>query len=175
MIRPQGWPSFLSCCLADIDIHAKSHDRPLGLLHPKNNTGIEVGVRCPFIMYRFLSLVAISSLARASVIQHPLHESSNSQTLISSSKELVSSKALQGHITSNGLLKRAKDLFKIAELGTEEYNHPTRVIGSAGKLQIISGTSSTDCMSYRTPGNDRLHLFRSRRARRVLRNLEPDF
>jgi aminopeptidase Y len=95
-------------------------------------------------MYRFLYLVALSSLARSTVIQYPLHGSSDPQALISSSKELVSSKALQAHITSKNLLKRAEDLYKIAELGTDEYNHPTRVIGSEGRLQRVTCPSSTD-------------------------------
>jgi hypothetical protein len=83
-------------------------------------------------MSRLLSLVALSAIAAASVVQHPLNDGSGSQAPISS-KPLVSSKALEGHITSNKLLKRARKLFEIAELGAADYNHPTRVIGSSGK------------------------------------------
>jgi hypothetical protein len=80
-------------------------------------------------MYRLLSLVSAASLVAASAIQQPLRES---ETPLISTKELVSSTALEAHITKENLLDRAKQLFKIAELGAEEYNHPTRVIGSKG-------------------------------------------
>lgn len=87
-------------------------------------------------MYRFISFVGISSLAAAAVIQQPLIESDPQTPLIGTSKELVSSKALEAHITQKNLLKRAKELFRIAELGADDYNHPTRVIGSKGKLPL---------------------------------------
>ncbi|GAB1210928.1 hypothetical protein ATERTT37_000038 [Aspergillus terreus] len=58
-------------------------------------------------------------------------------------KELVSSEALQSHVDSNNLLKRAEALYKIAELGNDEYNHPTRVIGSKGHLGTIDYIYST--------------------------------
>jgi aminopeptidase Y len=83
-------------------------------------------------MSRLLSLVTLSAIAAASVVQHPLTDGSNSQALIKS-KPLVSSEALEGHIKPKNLLRRAEKLFEIAELGAADYNHPTRVIGSAGK------------------------------------------
>ena len=83
-------------------------------------------------MNRLFSLVTFSAAAAASVVQHPLNDGPSSQALIKT-KPLVSSKALEGHITSKNLLKRAEKLFEIAELGAKDYNHPTRVIGSAGK------------------------------------------
>lgn len=83
-------------------------------------------------MARLFSLAALSAAAAASVVQHPLNDGSSLQTVISS-KPLVSSDALEGHITAKGLLKRARKLYDIAELGAADYNHPTRVIGSAGK------------------------------------------
>jgi aminopeptidase Y len=86
----------------------------------------------------FLSLVAVSSIAAAAVLQLPLTELADGQVVISASKELVSSKGLEGHITQKNLLKRAKELYKIAGLGVDEYNHPTRVIGSLGKLRTPS-------------------------------------
>ncbi|KAL4892210.1 hypothetical protein BDV59DRAFT_54611 [Aspergillus ambiguus] len=58
-------------------------------------------------------------------------------------KELVSSEALQSHVDADNLLKRARDLYKIAELGIDEYNHPTRVIGSQGHLGTIDYIYST--------------------------------
>jgi hypothetical protein len=85
-------------------------------------------------MYSILPLIAAASLARASIIQQPLIKPSE-QALIGSydSKPLVSSEALEAQMTKGNLEKRAKELFKIAEEGIEEYNHPTRVIGSKGK------------------------------------------
>jgi aminopeptidase Y len=47
---------------------------------------------------------------------------------------LVKTEALQASISSERLLARAKDLYEIAKLGEGEYNHPTRVIGSQGRL-----------------------------------------
>lgn len=86
-------------------------------------------------MHSILLLVALSSLAAASIPQQPLVYSSNAEApLISSSKQLVSSDALESHITKENLLKRAKELEAIAQEGINEYNHPTRVIGSKGKL-----------------------------------------
>jgi len=80
-----------------------------------------------------LSIIPLATLATSSALQQYLHEASHSQASLSSgSKPLVDSKALQDHITSNNLLKRANKLFEIAQLGVEEYNHPTRVIGSDG-------------------------------------------
>lgn len=75
--------------------------------------------------------VAIATLLLGEVgaVQLPLLQS---QVPITSDKELVSSSALQGHVRAENLLKRAKELSKIADLGEEEYNHPTRVIGSKG-------------------------------------------
>ena len=82
-------------------------------------------------MLRLLLGVLLSSLVSGSAIQHPLSDSSSLATLISR-KPLVDSETLQSHITSDKLLRRAKHLYKIAELGEDEYNHPTRVIGSEG-------------------------------------------
>lgn len=82
-------------------------------------------------MNRLFPFLALSAIATASVVQHPLQDVSDSQVIINS-KPLVSSEALEGHITSKNLLKRAEKLFEIAELGAADYNHPTRVIGSAG-------------------------------------------
>lgn len=90
-------------------------------------------------MKSILALVVLSTLAASSAVQQPLQASdqANQQALIntnSKSKPLVSSTKLQDHIHSENLLKRAKELYEIAKLGIEEYHHPTRVIGSAGRL-----------------------------------------
>jgi len=100
----------------------------------------------PFLMMHLLSLLALPALALSAVVQQLLVDDVESQTpLISTSKELVNSTALEAHITKTNLLERAKHLFKIAELGAEEYNHPTRVIGSKGKPQLHH------CIIYETP------------------------
>jgi len=83
-------------------------------------------------MKSLLSLIPFTTLVASSAIQQPLHEAPISQTPLST-KPLVNSTNLQDHISSDNLLKRAKKLFEIAQLGVAEYNHPTRVIGSAGK------------------------------------------
>jgi len=52
-------------------------------------------------------------------------------------KPLVDSSALQDLVSKDRLLRRAQELYGIAKLGEDEYNHPTRVIGSAGKLDHV--------------------------------------
>lgn len=47
-------------------------------------------------------------------------------------RPLVKTEALQAEISAFNLEKRAVALYSIAELGEDEYGHPTRVIGSAG-------------------------------------------
>jgi aminopeptidase Y len=42
--------------------------------------------------------------------------------------------ALQARIHSKSLWKRAEKLYQLAEKSTEDYGHPTRVIGSKGRL-----------------------------------------
>jgi aminopeptidase Y len=53
-------------------------------------------------------------------------------------KPMIDSEALQASITADNLLKRAEELYEIAKLGEEEYNHPTRVIGSEGASSVAS-------------------------------------
>lgn len=52
-----------------------------------------------------------------------------------SKKQLIDTEALQALIKPEKLLHRAKELYEIAKLSEDEYNHPTRVIGSKGKLR----------------------------------------
>jgi aminopeptidase Y len=86
-------------------------------------------------MRRSVILTAVSGLHLASAIQIPLFLSSQAQEPIThGSKELVSSSAIQELISSDNLLKRANQLYEIAQLGEDEYNHPTRVIGSKGTI-----------------------------------------
>lgn len=123
------------------------------------------------IMCQLLLLVAFSALASASVVQQkPLQQASDAQALINS-KPPITSEAIQDLITRKNLEKRAKELYKIAELSLDEYNHPTRVIGSPGKLQHNMPTLETRMlmtMMFRALGYSRLHLLYHRRARRLL-------
>lgn len=81
-------------------------------------------------MFCSLFLLTISSLATSSALQYPLGISTESQAFLK--KPLVSSGAIQDDINGDALLDRAKHLFSLAELSLDEYNHPTRVIGSPG-------------------------------------------
>ncbi|EFX06467.1 aminopeptidase y precursor [Grosmannia clavigera kw1407] len=60
-----------------------------------------------------------------------------------SSKPLVDSESLQASIAAPQLLDRAKALYSIAQAGTSEYGHPTRVIGSAGHEGTLDYVYST--------------------------------
>ncbi|TEA20648.1 Aminopeptidase Y [Colletotrichum sidae] len=62
----------------------------------------------------------------------PFVSAAPSSTSPSTKKPLVDTEALQDTIHADNLLVRAKELYEIAKLGEEEYNHPTRVIGSDG-------------------------------------------
>ncbi|KAM0323886.1 hypothetical protein ACHAQA_008467 [Verticillium albo-atrum] len=58
-------------------------------------------------------------------------------------KPTIDSEALQNLIKGDNLFERAKQLYEIAKLGEEEYNHPTRVIGSEGHLGTLDYIYST--------------------------------
>jgi aminopeptidase Y len=84
------------------------------------------------VFYSGFALCAVVTGAVA--LQIPLL-SSHSQAQLGhphGTKSLINSTELQDLITGDRLLARAKKLYEIAKLGEEEYNHPTRVIGSAG-------------------------------------------
>jgi hypothetical protein len=86
------------------------------------------------------TLALCATIAGASALQIPFL-SSLSQTpvqLSNDSKPLINSTALQDLISGDRLLTRAKKLFEIAKLGEIEYNHPTRVIGSAGMFTHVT-------------------------------------
>jgi aminopeptidase Y len=94
-------------------------------------------------MYNLLPLISLSALTGAAIIQHqqPLiqHAGDHAEApLINSPEELVSSTSLEARITKEALQKRAEHLYKIAEEGIPEYNHPTRVIGSKGRAQLLA-------------------------------------
>ena len=69
--------------------------------------------------------------------QAPLVDAGVNTNTNTNIKPLIDSEALQASISSDNLLARAKELYKIAKLGEDEYNHPTRVIGSEGELATL--------------------------------------
>jgi aminopeptidase Y len=86
-------------------------------------------------MKLFLAAFA-ASLVDASAVQLPLN---SQEELRPAGKPLVTSDAIQGDIIAGNLLNRAYHLSDIADLGIEEYGHPTRVIGSQGnKLPLTT-------------------------------------
>lgn len=95
-------------------------------------------------MYRSTLFLAAASLATGSIIQQPLKEQSSQSLINIKTKSLVNSTSLQSDIKTHNLLKRAHQLYKIAEEGVHEYNHPTRVIGSQGISQLFQ--SSLVCL-----------------------------
>jgi aminopeptidase Y len=86
-------------------------------------------------MASFYLPVALILLGQACASQYPIFETETSS--IPTVDEVVSSKSLQNRIHVDNLLERAKTLYSIAELGEEEYNHPTRVIGSKGIAPLV--------------------------------------
>ncbi|KOS22149.1 Aminopeptidase Y [Escovopsis weberi] len=52
-------------------------------------------------------------------------------------KPIVDSETLQASIKIDALMKRAEKLYQIAEKSEHDYNHPTRVIGSAGHKATV--------------------------------------
>lgn len=93
--------------------------------------------------------VALSVLRGAFASQIPfLSAQDGHKSIISAPKTPVTSDALQGLIDPDNLLRRAEQLLEIAKLGTDEYGHPTRVIGSKGTCSSFSpplpGTTTTD-------------------------------
>lgn len=93
-------------------------------------------------MFRMLALpvhllaTALAITGEVAALQLPLFGASEPQIPVAG-KELISSSALQSQIDVGKLLNRAKHLYSIAELGSDEYNHPTRVIGSKGSFEFV--------------------------------------
>ncbi|OJJ02275.1 hypothetical protein ASPVEDRAFT_83784 [Aspergillus versicolor CBS 583.65] len=88
--------------------------------------------------------VSLGLIGGISALGIPLPETLEQQTLAGDvQKELVSSSGLQDQIDVSNLLDRAKSLYSIAERGIDEYNHPTRVIGSQGHLGTLDYIYST--------------------------------
>ncbi|KAF2850600.1 aminopeptidase-like protein Y [Plenodomus tracheiphilus IPT5] len=81
-----------------------------------------------------------AALTGVTALQIPLLSSTNQAPLghPEGHKPLVNTTELQDLISGERLMVRAKKLYEIAKLGEEEYNHPTRVIGSDGHLGTLS-------------------------------------
>jgi aminopeptidase Y len=86
-------------------------------------------------MVFFSGFALCAAITGATALQIPLLSSSNQVPLghPHGTKPLVNSTELQDLISGDRLMVRAKKMYEIAKLGEEEYNHPTRVIGSAGR------------------------------------------
>lgn len=76
--------------------------------------------------------VSLGLIGGISALGIPLPETLEQLPLSDAQKPLVSSEGLQAQIHVSNLLDRAKVLYSLAERGIDEYNHPTRVIGSKG-------------------------------------------
>lgn len=98
---------------------------------------------------RSLVLLAAASAALGSAsaldgVQRPLgshHQSQHQQhqhsSILATKRPLVDSQKLQDSISPDSLVKRAEKLYEIAKLSEHDYNHPTRVIGSAGHVGTL--------------------------------------
>lgn len=76
--------------------------------------------------------VAFAGVSAHQVVQQPL--ASDDLPSLWLKKPLVDTEALEATIQVDNLLARAQALFDAAKLSEDEYNRPTRVIGSAGTL-----------------------------------------
>lgn len=68
-----------------------------------------------------------------SIVELPLSGSSSDDGAAGGSRPLIDTKALQDLIKPDALMKRAEKLYAIAKMSEDQFNHPTRVIGSHGK------------------------------------------
>lgn len=99
-----------------------------------------------------LLCTAFALTAEGAALQLPLFGASEPQIPVAG-KELISSSALQSQIDVGKLLNRAKRLYSIAELGSDEYNHPTRVIGSKGSFGAVWRHVSQGRLTHVTSGH----------------------
>jgi aminopeptidase Y len=105
------------------------------------------------------TLALCATIAGASALQIPFL-SSHSQApvqLSNKAKPIINSTELQDLISGDRLLTRAKKLYEIAKLGEIEYNHPTRVIGSAGMYAHVI-IAEPSLIGYRSRRDACLHL-----------------
>jgi aminopeptidase Y len=105
-------------------------------------------------------LAFCAAFAGASAFQIPFLSSPSqaSLSIANETKPLVNSSELQDLISGDRLMVRAKKLFEIAKLGEEEYNHPTRVIGSAGKSTHVRSHETRQLTQTRPRRNAFIHL-----------------
>ncbi|KAL4778011.1 hypothetical protein BJX76DRAFT_178844 [Aspergillus varians] len=87
-----------------------------------------------------ISLGLIGGIAALNI---PFPQALEQLPLRDTQKNIVSTEALQADIHVSNLLDRAKILYSLAERGIDEYNHPTRVIGSKGHLGTLDYIYST--------------------------------
>ncbi|KAL4765867.1 uncharacterized protein BDW70DRAFT_38954 [Aspergillus foveolatus] len=87
--------------------------------------------------------VSLGLIGGISALGIPLPETLEQLPLSGAQKPLVSSEGLQAQIHVSNLLDRAKVLYSLAERGIDEYNHPTRVIGSKGHWGTLDYIYST--------------------------------
>lgn len=99
-----------------------------------------------------LLCTAFALTAEGAALQLPLFGASEPQIPVAG-KELISSSALQSQIDVGKLLNRAKHLYSIAELGSDEYNRPTRVIGSKGSFGAVWRHVSQGRLTHVTSGH----------------------
>ncbi len=123
--------------------------------------------------------VSLGLIGGISALGIPLFETLQQDTITGHvQRELVSSSGLQDLIDVNNLLDRAKTLYSIAERGIDEYNHPTRVIGSKGMSELnnrVPSSTSTHTLTFRTSRNIGLYLLNNSWAGRLLRCYKPVF
>ncbi|KAL3478116.1 hypothetical protein BJX99DRAFT_269503 [Aspergillus californicus] len=85
--------------------------------------------------------VLLALISGISALRIPLFE--EQLPLADLQKGLVSSSGLQDQIQAGNLFDRAKVLYSLAERAVDEYNHPTRVIGSKGHEATLDYIYST--------------------------------
>lgn len=79
--------------------------------------------------------VALALFGESSALQWPLFlQKAPRVPSAATQRKLVDSASLQERIDPDNLLARAKALYQVAETSVDEYGHPTRVIGSEGKI-----------------------------------------
>lgn len=90
--------------------------------------------------------------------EHPLHpHAPPSPPVDISKKRLIDSEELQDLIKVDNLYSRAEKLYKIAQKSEDEFNHPTRVIGSKGAYFSFISNVKVALIPSRPQGDTQLH------------------
>jgi hypothetical protein len=108
-----------------------AHSSFINLLHLKSS-----GMRSHTALTLCAAAAGTSALQiplLSSYLQAPIAQSGHHET-----KSKINSSELQDLISGDRLFARAKALYEVAKRGEDEYNHPTRVIGSAGTLHVLA-------------------------------------